>query len=253
MQQIGDLLVAAKRDRDAERAYSEIVEFAPRDPAARQLLGDIYLRHGWYELAYRQYRTLTEMRPDDPLATLRLAAAAAGAGRTDESLRLERKVSGGEGEPGPTDPRRWARLWSAVRIARLMLAPAAPGEPAGMKESMERTLRRLQLLASPGVIYVLTWEDLDARLAFSLKEGDKELTSPDRTPAGPIGLAALALPPTTAASLNALVTRQAGAVGRPVKYTITAIVWDGQRMSVSAAPGTLEAKDATLAVALPAR
>ena len=83
------------------RAYSEIVEFAPADPAARQLLGDIYLRHGWYELAYRQYLTLTEYRPDDPAALLRLAAAAAGVGRVDEALRLERKVAWGEGEPGP--------------------------------------------------------------------------------------------------------------------------------------------------------
>jgi Flp pilus assembly protein TadD/quercetin dioxygenase-like cupin family protein len=262
MQQIGDLLATAGRDKDAERAYSEIVEFAPHDPAARQLLGDIYLRHGWYELAYRQYRTLTEMRPDDPLATLRFAAAAAGAGRTDESLRLERKVSGGEGEPGPTDPRRWARLWSAARIARLMLAPdAAAGagaatsakELAGMRESMERTLRRLQLLSSPGVLFVLTWEDLDARLALALNDAGKELNSPDRTLAGVIGLSAMATGVVKTSSLNAVVTRQAGAPVRPVRYTITAIVWDGQRMTVSSQPGKLEAATQTLALALPAR
>ena len=115
------------------RAYSEIVEFAPADPAARQLLGDIYLRHGWYELAYRQYKTLTEYRPDDPAALLRLAAAAAGVGRIDEALRLERKVSGGEGEPGPTDPRRWARLWSAARTAQLMAAPATAASKASAR------------------------------------------------------------------------------------------------------------------------
>ncbi|HEY3357728.1 MAG TPA: VIT domain-containing protein [Polyangia bacterium] len=251
MQQIGDLFAAAKRDKDAERAYSEIVEFAPHDPAARRLLGDIYLRHGWYELAYRQYRTLSEMRPDDPLATLRLAAAAAGAGRVDEALRLERKVSGGEGEPGPTDPRRWARIWSAARIARLMLAPDK--ENAGMRESMERTLRRLQLLSSPGVLFVLTWEDLDARLVMSLADSGRELTSPDRTLAGAIGLHSMATSLVKAPSVSAVVTRQGGAPARPIRYSIIAIAWDGQRMTVSHQPGVLEAATTTLAVALPTR
>jgi len=33
MQEIGDLLVLANRKEEAMRAYSEIVEFAPADPA----------------------------------------------------------------------------------------------------------------------------------------------------------------------------------------------------------------------------
>ena len=42
----------------------------------------------WMEAeAYRQYKTLTDLSPKDPLAWLRLANAAAGAGRIDEALR----------------------------------------------------------------------------------------------------------------------------------------------------------------------
>jgi tetratricopeptide (TPR) repeat protein len=234
MQEIGDLLVLAGRKEEAMRAYSEIVEFAPADPAARQLLGDIYLRHGWYELAYRQYKTLTEYRPDDPTALLRLAAAAAGVGRVDEALRLERKVSGGEGEPGSTDPRRWARLWSAMRTALLMTAagPASKSE----RESMERSLRRLQVLNSPGVVVILTWEDLAARLALSTTG----LSTPDVVNAGASGLYAVTLPPQSGASLPATVA-SLGSFRRPVKLRVTVVAWDGQRLTVSTQESTLPA------------
>jgi len=38
------------------RTYSELVEFDEANPVSRRLLGDIYLRHGWYGEAYRQYK-----------------------------------------------------------------------------------------------------------------------------------------------------------------------------------------------------
>ena len=63
--------------------------------------------HAWHDAAYRQYKTLTEQQPTDFSAWLRLASAAAGCGRLDEALRLERKVAEAEGTPGPDDPRRW--------------------------------------------------------------------------------------------------------------------------------------------------
>ncbi|MBI5481972.1 MAG: VWA domain-containing protein, partial [Deltaproteobacteria bacterium] len=234
MQEIGDLMVAAGRKEEAMRAYSELVEFAPADPAARQLLGDIYLRHGWCELAYRQCRTLTEYRPDDPAAILRLAAAGAGGGGVDEAQRLERKVSGGEGEPGATDPRRWARLWSAARTARLMAAPGPAGQSE--REGMERSLRRLQVLNSPGVAVILTWEDLAARLALALGA----VPLPDVVNAGPAGLFAATLPPQTGAGLAATVT-SAGVFRRPVRFQITVIAWDGQRLTVRTQEGSLPA------------
>lgn len=240
MQQIGDLLVAAKRAPEAIRAYSEIVEFSPRDPAARQLLGDIYLRHGWYELAYRQYRTLGAARPDDPLAALRLAAAAAGAGRVDEALRIERKVAGGEGEPGPGDPRRWARLWSASRVARLMLGAEAK---ESLRQSMERALRRLQVLGQPGTMVIVTWEDRDARLTAVVGEG----RAVDRIDASASGLLAIQTTTAQAGALSVEVSR-AGGAERPVSFQVTVVVFDGRRLAVASQAGKLAAGSASVSL-----
>jgi tetratricopeptide (TPR) repeat protein len=251
MQQVGDLLLGSRRDREAIRAYSEIVEFAPQDPAARQLLGDIYLRNGWYELAYRQYRTLGVARPDDPLAALRLAAAAAGAGRVDEALRLERKVAGGEGEPGPNDPRRWARLWSAARVARLMLTTTG-GE--SLRQSMERSLRRLQVLSQPGVLFLVSWEDLEARVGASLGDGTRALASTDRSDASSSGLLALTTSPLQVPSVSVELKRAGGPSKRALRVTVTAIVFDGRRLGVASQPAKIEAgeESGSVAITLPA-
>lgn len=246
MQQIGDLLARAGRDAEAMRVYSEIVEFSPDDPAARRLLGDIYLRHGWYEAAYRQYRTLSETSATDPLAQLRLAAAAAGTGRGDESLRLERKVAAGEGEPGAKDPRRWARLWSAARIARLMLS--SPGGSESLRQSMERSLRRLQVLGSPGVLFVLTWEDLGARLPLELTVGDRSTWS-DRVDASKTGLMAISTPSALQGAVTARVSR--AGVDRDVPFQLTVIHWDGTKMRVANQRGKVTQGVASLSVTVP--
>ena len=113
-QQIGEVFVAHGQEAQAQRIFSEIVEFDPLSPHSRRLLGDIFFRHHWFDRAYRQYEDLVEMTPDDALAIIRLARAAAGQGRTDEALRILRKVAAGEGRPGADDPRRFARLHAAV-------------------------------------------------------------------------------------------------------------------------------------------
>jgi Ca-activated chloride channel homolog len=251
MQQIGDLLAAASRPQRAMRVYSEIVEFSPEDPAARLLLGDIYLRHGWYEPAYRQYRTLTQRQPDDPMALMRLAAAAAGTGRVDEALRLERKVAGGQGEPGPKDPRRWARLWSAARIARLMLESATTKGKESLRQSMERSLRRLQVLTQPGVLVLVTWEDLNAPLTAQLKAGDKPLPWAERIDASPTGLVAFTTTARQLPALTAEITR-AETPDRKVSYQLTVVRWDGKQMRVANTPGELtDAKPMKTAVKIP--
>ncbi|HUT78422.1 MAG TPA: hypothetical protein VM285_12080, partial [Polyangia bacterium] len=121
LQTLCDLQAEAGQTDEARRSCSELVEFNPDDPGARTLLGDLFLRRGWYDAAYRQYRTLAEAADAAPEALLRLAAAAAGMGKVDEALRIERKVAAGDGNPGPSDPRRWARLMSAVRLARMII------------------------------------------------------------------------------------------------------------------------------------
>lgn len=245
MQRIGDLLAAAGRPTEARRAYSEVVEFAPNDPAARQLLGDICLRHGWYESAYRQYKTLTQLRTEDPLALLRLAAAAAGAGRVDEALRLERRVSAGQGEPGPRDPRRWARLASAARIAKLMISPPKNvARTESLRQSMERSLRRLQVLVSPGVLYLLSWEDLQARLSFDILAGGQSQPRTDTLAADPIGLTTITSARPSTKKLTARIARVAGARQRALRFQVHVIVWDGQRMRVAAFKGEIPARPA---------
>jgi hypothetical protein len=251
MQQIGDLLAGAGRSGEAKRVYSEIVEFSPEDPAARRLLGDIYLRHGWYESAYRQYKTLTEDRRSDALGLLRQAAAASGTGRVDEALRLERRVAAGEGEPGPKDPRRWARLWSAARIARLMLS--ASGGEKGLRRSMERSLRRLQVVSRDEVLVVVTWEDLSVPLGLEVEAGGKALSWADRVPAGAAGL--LAVRTRTAGlqlgRLAARIRRAAGAEARSVPIQLTVIRWDGKQMRVSNDKGKVEQGPLQLSVRVP--
>jgi Ca-activated chloride channel family protein len=233
MQVTGDLLAAAQRTGEARRVYSEIVEYAPDDPGARRLLGDIYLRHGWYEAAYRQYRTLAKEHPDDPSAQLRLAAAAAGSGRVDEALRVQRRVAAGEGEPGPRDPRRWAMMWSAARIARLLVSTDLTDSK---RRGMQRALRRLQLLGSPGTLVLLTWEDLDVRLSLDIEGLGAGV---ERDDAGASGLMALRSTTTDPGQLEAIVTRVAGAAGRKVPFQVAVVRWDGQTLRVSNTSGAL--------------
>ena len=246
MQQIGDLLHGEGRPVEAKRSYSEIVEFAPGDPAARRLLGDIYLRHGWYPESYRQYKTISRLAPDDVQAVLRLDASAAGSGRVDEALRTERKVAAGDGEPGPSDPRRWARLWSAARIARLMLGRGQKGE--SVHQSMERSLKRLQVLTSPGVLFLLTWEDLEARLVLST--GD-DLPRTDRVNAGSTGLMALMTRPVTGRQITLRVSRGGGPAGRAVPFQVAVIRYDGKGIKVTNTRGKLAGKEIPLTITLP--
>jgi hypothetical protein len=86
------------------------------------------------------------------------------------------------------------------------------------------------------VIVILSWEDLAARLALSLTG----LPTPDVVNAGSSGLYAVTLPPQTGASLPATVT-SVGVFRRAVKFQITVIAWDGQRLTVSRQEGSLPA------------
>ncbi len=183
--QLGDVLAREKLEEEAVRTYSEIVEFDPHNVASRRLLGDIYLSRGWYEPAYRQYKTATDLTAD-ALGWLRLAAAAAGAGRVDEALRLERRVASSQGRPGPSDPRRWARMWSAARLARMIVKP-----PKGAsKAALERKLKELQIFRGPAALVLLTWEDLSANVMLVSKSGKQELALGEHTDAAPVGLSA---------------------------------------------------------------
>lgn len=233
-QQLGDVLARAGLVEEAIRTYSELVEFDPRNLASRRLLGDIYLGHGWYGPAYRQYLTLTEAAPDDAFGVLRLAAAAAGAGRIDEALRLERKVASAQGNPGPSDPRRWARTLSAARLGRLMTgSPPAPGEDRKRRQaSLQREIKELQLWSGPGTLVILTWEDLGADLALVTRIGEEDLVLGDTVDAAGVGLSSTLLATPEAARAAFVARLRNEPRSRPVKLTRTDLEWDGKECRV---------------------
>src|SRR5690606_30481273 len=113
-----------------------------------------------------------------------------GTGRIDEALRLERRVASAQGNPGANDPRRWARLLSAARLARLIHSPPKTG---ARPESVKRELKELGLFSGPGRLVLLTWEDLDASLALSAAE-NADVPPGEPTDAAKVGLYSLTMP-----------------------------------------------------------
>ncbi|WP_434042920.1 MULTISPECIES: VIT domain-containing protein [Sorangium] len=243
--ELGDVLAASGFEPDALRTYSEIVEFDPTSPASREMLGDVYLRHGWYAAAYRQYTTLTDLAPAEPRGWLRLAAAAAGSGRVDEALRIQRKVATAEGTPGADDPRAWARLLSAARIGRLLAEGGAPADA----ESLARKLKELQLFSGPGALRVVLWEDHAAELALAARDGEVDAALGDGVFAPAVGLAAVQLPAPELARLEWRVRFRSDPPRRDVRFVVTTIVWDGASFRVTSAPGSIRAGEQEAALA----
>jgi len=236
-QQLGDVLVEAGEQEDALRTYSEIVEFDGASSKSRSVLGDIYYRQGWHAAAYRQYKTLTDLDHKNPLAWLRLANAAAGAGRIDEALRIERDVAGGEGTPGPSDPRLFARLLSASRLAVMLdkLDPATGATP----EAIGRKLKELSLFSGPGTLALLVWSDLDASLVLGAADEKKESLEGEATDAGAVGLYAVLGSTKPWERASHAVRYRSEILARKVAYRVITLAWDGKSFKVSVTPGEL--------------
>jgi hypothetical protein len=236
--------------------FSEIVEYDPEGQYTRRLLGDIFLRHGWYQEAYHQYQDLVGLT-GEPTDMIRMARAAAGAGRVDEGLRLLRKVATGEGRPGVDDPRRFARLHAAVLLAEMLAS-----EESLPKEKLEAELERLQLFDAPATWTLVTWTDLEQGLTLGVEppaestETGREaeaanqaarnaarkaaLRISDGRPAGNTGLWAI-----QAGGLDDLMVRHRGEVPtRAVTFQRLTIRWDGQHFEVVRELGTIAAKAA---------
>lgn len=236
--ELGDVLVQQNSAEEALRTYSEIVEFDAGSADSRRLLGDVCLRNGWYAPAYRQYKTLTDLSPSDASGWLRLAAAAAGSGRVDEALRLQRQVASAEGTPGPNDPRAWARLWSAARLARL-LGDAQKPDAAAQAEGVARKLKELQVFAGPATFQILTWEDMAASLLLVGLDGDKESPIGEVSDAADVGLTARLVPTTESEKLRWAVRWRKDPPGRAVRFVLHTLVWDGKGFRVTLRPGEL--------------
>jgi tetratricopeptide (TPR) repeat protein/Mg-chelatase subunit ChlD len=248
MRRVGDLLAHDKQAEQAQRVYSELVEFSPDDRNARQMLGDIYLANRWFDPAYRQYQLLTELSPDVPLFWLRMATAAAGAGRTDEALRVERRVAAAEGTPGPNDPRRFARLLAANQLANL-LVDSKKGTPdpkaATRLDAISRELKELSLFSSPGRLLVATWLDPTADLLLSMLTDKDAAGLGEITDAAPLGLQAAWLSNTDAARAKVHLVLRSTPSEYPVDIALAFIDWDGKTFTVDRRSVTLPA-DATV-------
>ena len=242
---LGDLQADAGQTDDAIRTYSEIVEFDPRNQAARQLLGDVYLAHGWYDLAYAQYQTLADLAPDNLLAQLRLALAAVGAGRSDEALRLERKVARAPGSPGPRDPRLYARLAAAAHLARLLAEPPKDADAKRLAASVNRDLAELQLLQGPGTLVVVAWEDLGADLV-ARAGGKGDALAGETIDAAAVGLSAVLLSAGKPVPVQAHL--RSAPPSKPLKATAYTIQYDGKSFEVSAKHVELPAGQTELAL-----
>ncbi len=248
LEMLCDLQADRKDVTAARRTCSELVEFNPNNASAMERLGDLFLRRGWYKEAYRQYTALVEMIQETPTALLRLAAAAAGMGKVDEALRIERKVASGDGEEGPNDPRRIAALHSAARLAALLLSAEAASNKSE-KTAVERNLKRTQVFTEPVTLAFLIWEDFQSALTLNAKSGETPLvpsgivTSPDT------GLLVLDLgrdlPADAAFDVKQPTAAQGGAQGaaltRPVSYTLLIVTYDGKAFRIEEKRGTAQA------------
>jgi hypothetical protein len=150
----------------------------------------------------------------------------------DEALRLERRVASAEGTPGPTDPRRWARLWSAARLAGLLSDPAASTYTEERKRSIERELKELQLFSGPGRLVLLTWENLASDLLLVARAEDRDIALGDATDAAPAGLSAALLSPADAERAGFVARLRSLPSSRPISVVIYDIAWDNKRFHV---------------------
>ncbi|EDM77138.1 protein containing a von Willebrand factor type A domain [Plesiocystis pacifica SIR-1] len=235
---VGDLLAREGRDEEARRLYSELVEYAPDSEASRRLLGDLFLRHGWYADAFRQYELLFDMR-ETPVTAIRMARAAAGNERGDKARRLLERVFSGEGRPGADDPRRWARLHAAAILA-------ASVEDEEHKKAVAAELKALNLFDGPGTWELLSWDDLGATLVLApppTEPGSDERRLPDADRVEAKGTGLFAVLPAAAEGDPDLVVRHAGLVpDRDVRWKRIRLSYDGETFTAVFIEDTIEAR-----------
>jgi tetratricopeptide (TPR) repeat protein len=164
--EVGEFWLRQNDEAEARRVFSEIVEHTPLDPWARQRLGDLYRAHGWHDDAYREYRTLAMLRPDDGEVLLLLARAAAGAGRVDEALRLEQRLSESTDPSDDEGAAATARLWSWLRLSEL----AATADDEALRADARRRMRENGVLRDPPAMLVaITFDHPDDGISLRVR------------------------------------------------------------------------------------
>lgn len=113
-----------KDEAPARRLLSEMVEFAPRDPGRRRMLGQLYLAFGWKTQAVREFLSHSHLVQDTLDARLHLAYAYEATGEFEKALKYIEDILT-SGDPG-SDPVKLARLSGCLFLARMRLT-AEPG------------------------------------------------------------------------------------------------------------------------------
>jgi hypothetical protein len=140
-------------------------------------------------------------------------------------------VASNAGQPGPNDPRYFARLWSAARLGLLLDAKDAADAKA-QKEAVGRKMKDLHLFTGPGTLALVTWEDLEARLVFASADEKKETLAGEATDASAVGLASLMLSPNALSRAQWAVRFKADPPERAVKFTVVELTWTGESFTV---------------------
>lgn len=149
-------------EREAKRAFGELVEFSPEDPVARRRLGDLLRAHGYHAEAQRQYETLAKLSPDDPSVSLLLASAAEGLGKLEEAVRWTEKGAKAGAPDASQGPHVTARALAATFLAWGKLEARREGK----KDELEALGARLARVMADerregGTRVVLSWSHPD--------------------------------------------------------------------------------------------
>jgi hypothetical protein len=114
-----------------------------------------------------------------------------------------------------------------------LLADPAKAGGADAVAGIVRRLKQLQLFSGPGTLALVTWEDLDARLALVNADKKKELLTGEPTDAGETGMYALFVQTPVWESGPWAVRWTRDPPARDVSLQVVAIAWDGKAFKVA--------------------
>ena len=155
-------------------------------------------------------------------------------GKTDEALRIARKVATSDGELGDADPRPWAQALSVALLAR-MLKDAEGKKNKSMVAALEQQLKRTGMFAGKRRVHVMLWEDFEFPPAARLMAGDDEVSPINEVMAPLVGVHLFDLGDSGSSNWQMKVTPASGSpmALRDVKANRIQIDFDGIHFKVT--------------------
>lgn len=184
------------RDKDAARAFGDILERSPFDPFVRAYIGDRLRSEGLLEEASAAYESFAALLPSDPTAGLRLGLAHAGAMRLDIAERMLARVAQTGGKTGDAKTGELAAITAAVLLAEARSKQETVGPTGTASDLIASLTRRALTLPLPdvaGVVLIrapVVNHPVDVRLS---RTADAKTESPADLDASPLGLTAVRL------------------------------------------------------------